>query len=103
MIAHEKSAGARKCGRSSVAKLSADDQRSRGGRRRGESVSVCNGGGPTALQVKVDIPEPIAGNTPPEPKTRQQAMDLPEWEEMRKGKEVEMHGIVKTCVYSLSR
>ena len=31
-----------------------------------------------ALQVKLDVPEPIAWNMPPEPKNRQQAMDSPE-------------------------
>ena len=38
-------------------------------------MSVYDGEGPMALQVvKVDIPEPIAGDMPPQPKNRQQAM-----------------------------
>ena len=43
-----------------------------------ESVSVYDGGGTMALQVKVNIPELIAGDMPPKPKNRQQAMDSPE-------------------------
>ena len=39
-----------------------------------ESTSVCDGGGPMALQVKVDIQQSIAGDMPPEPKNRKQAM-----------------------------
>ena len=64
-----------------------------------ESVPMCDGGGPMALQVKVDIPKPVVEGMPPEPETRQQAMNSPEWEEWRKAKEVEMYGMVKICVY----
>ena len=46
-----------------------------------ESASVCDGGCPMALQVKVDIPETIAGDMPPEPNNRQQVVDSPEWQE----------------------
>ena len=54
-----------------------------------------------ALQMKVDIQKPIAGDMPPEPKNWQQAMDSPDWEEWRKAEEVKMHGMVKNCVYKL--
>ena len=58
--------------------------------------------------MKVDILEPIAGDMPPQPENRQQAMDSPEcmecmecmeWEEWREAEEVEMHGMVENCVY----
>ena len=39
------------------------------------TVSVCDGGGSMAFQVKVDIPESIAGDISPEPKNRQQALN----------------------------
>ena len=51
------------------------------------SVSVCNGGGSMALEVKV-VPKPIAGDMPPETEEEQQALDLPEWKEWRKAEEV---------------
>ena len=56
---------------------------------------MCDGGG---LQVKVDMPESIAGDIPPETKHRQQTMDSPEREEWRKAEEVKMHGMVENCV-----
>ena len=64
-----------------------------------ESVSVCEGEGPMTLQGEVDIPELIAGDIPPEPKSRQQAMDSPEREEWGKSEEVETHGMVENYVY----
>ena len=49
--------------------------------------------------MKVDIPEPVAGDVPAEPKNCQQAMDSPEWEEWRKVEEVEIRDIVENGVY----
>ena len=77
MITHEELTVAHRCGRSSIAKFCAEDQRVQRGRRRGECVGVRRG--PDGLQVKVDIPEPIAWDMPPEPKIRQQAMNSPDW------------------------
>ena len=42
-----------------------------------ESMSVCDGGGPMTLQMKVKL-KLIAEEMPPEPKNRQQTMNLPE-------------------------
>ena len=42
-----------------------------------ESMLVCDGGGSMALQVKVDIQEPITGDISPELDTRQQGMYSP--------------------------
>ena len=64
-----------------------------------ESTSVCDGGGPMALQVKVDIQQSIAGDMSPEPKNREQAMNLSDGEKWRKAEEVEMHGLVENSVY----
>ena len=42
-----------------------------------ESMLVCDGGGSMALQVKMDMQEPITGDISPELNTRQQGMDSP--------------------------
>ena len=42
-----------------------------------ESMLVCDGGGTMALQVKVDMQEPITGDISPELNTWQQGMDSP--------------------------
>ena len=68
-----------------------------------ESTLVCDGGGPMALQVKMDIQQSIAGDMPPETKHRKQAIHLPEWEDWRKAEEVEMHGMVEDCVYEVAQ
>ena len=49
VIANEESTGAYRCGRSSIAKCSADDQRSRRGRRQEEVIGV-RWWGPTACR-----------------------------------------------------
>ena len=85
VIAHVESTGARRRGRSSAAKLSADDQRSQRGRRRGERVGVrrreiddfANGGGDTGT----DNGGHVNGT-----ENRQQPMDLLEMEEGRKAR-----------------
>ena len=51
------------------------------------------------LQMKVDIPDPIVGDMRPEPNTRQQAMNSPEWEEWQKARKVEKHSMGEICVY----
>ena len=66
-----------------------------------ESTSVCDGGGPMALQVKVDIQQSIVGDMLPESKNRKQATDSPELEEWWKAKEVVMLGMVENCVGSI--
>ena len=72
----------------------------KGGDEEGDegSTSVYDGGGPKALQMKVDTQQSIVGDIPPEPKNRKQTMHSSEWDEWRKAEEVEMHGIVENCV-----
>ena len=43
-----------------------------------------------AMQTTMDIPEP---------RSRRQAMESPEWDEWRKAEETEMLGMVENCVY----
>ena len=62
--AHVKSVSARRRGRSSTAKVSADKR----GRRRRECAK-CDGGGTIIFQRKVELPAPIARGMSPEQKT----------------------------------
>ena len=60
-------------------------------------MSVCDGGDPMALQIKVDMPG--WGACQWNPNNRQQAINSPEWEEWRKAEEVKMHGMINNCVF----
>ena len=60
-------------------KVSADDERSRRGKRRGEPHGV-SGGGKMILNVKVQIQEPIAGNMSPEHKASGRRWTRQKWE-----------------------
>ena len=52
-----------------------------------------------AMQMKVDVPKPIAGDRSLEPQNRQQVMGSPEWEEWQKAEKMEMHVMVESCMY----
>ena len=54
-----------------------------------EDALACDDGGQMAMQATLDIPEP---------RSRLQAMELPEWDEWRKAEETEMLGMVENCV-----
>ena len=73
VISHMESTGAHRCGRSSNAKVSADEAGDE------ESALVYDSGGLMVLQVKVEILKTIPGDTQPENKTGSRRQTLPRW------------------------
>ena len=92
VIAHVESTGARRRGRSSAAKFSADDRKRRRGRRRGASVGVRWRELDNSAEESGDAGADIEGHIT-EIVNRQQAMnalEMDEWRKVRRKKKCKM-------------